>query len=50
MVTKLELTKQLHDLREAVKKKKFHEAEELYKEIESLKVQIAHLEAKNASK
>lgn len=37
-MNKLELTKQLHDLREAVKNKKFHEAEELYREIESIKV------------
>lgn len=42
-MTKLELTKQLHDLREAVSGKKFHEAEELYKEIESIKVQIKAL-------
>lgn len=37
-MNKLELTKQLHDLREAVKGKLFEEAEEMYKEIESLKV------------
>jgi pentatricopeptide repeat protein len=42
-VNKLELTKQLHDLREAVKNKKFHEAEELFKEIESVKVRIKAL-------
>lgn len=47
MVTKEELTKQLYKLRAAVASKKFHEAEELFKEIESVKVQIAALSKKS---
>lgn len=42
-MTKLELTKQLHDLREAVKGKVFSEASELFKEIESVKVRLKAL-------
>lgn len=45
-MTKLELVKNLNDLRESVKGKKFQEAEELFKEIEGVKVQIKHLESK----
>lgn len=42
-MNKLELTKKLHDLREAVKGKLFSEAEELFKEIESVKVRLKAL-------
>lgn len=47
MVTKEQLTQRLYELRTAVSSKRFHEAEELFKEIESVKVQIAALSKKS---
>lgn len=47
MVTKEELTQRLYELRTEVSSKRFHEAEELFKEIESVKVQITALSKKS---
>lgn len=43
-MTKLELTKLLHDLRKLVQGKKFEEAEESFKDIESVKIRLKALD------
>lgn len=45
-MTKLKLTKELHDLRVAVNGKSFEEAKELFKDIESIKIKIKTLDEK----